>query len=305
MKVIQDVCLKYACDCTVRTATKPPQPIEKSTAGASLLAQVIVAKWADHQPLHRQEKMFERHAIDISRKTMGGWMAQCAELLDPLYQLMKKELLSSKVIGTDDTSVKVLDRKLPFARNGRIWPYVGDARHPVVVYDYTPTRARAGPAKFLEGYTGYLQADAYSVYDAFFKPERGMTEVGCWMHARRYVFKAAETDEPRMGPTLHLIALICGGGSGQGALAVPGAEARLAAAGFDSDYRQAGKVLARTAAGSLAQEPVRRGRALRAESMEGVDSLSGGRRVGDRQRRDRAGQPPYRDRPRQLDVLRQ
>ena len=168
MKVIQDVCLKYACNCTVRTATKPPQPIEKSTAGASLLAQVIVAKWADHQPLHRQEKMFERHGIDISRKTMGGWMAQCAKLLDPLYQLMKKEVLSSKVIGTDDTSVKVLDRKLPFARIGRIWPYVGDARHPVIVYDYTPTRSRAGPAKFLEGYRGYLQADAYSVYDAFF-----------------------------------------------------------------------------------------------------------------------------------------
>ena len=94
MKVVQDVCLKYACDCTVRTATKPAQPIEKSTAGASLLAQVIVAKWADHQPLHRQEKMFERHGIDISRKTMGGWMARCAELLDPLYQLMKKQMLS-------------------------------------------------------------------------------------------------------------------------------------------------------------------------------------------------------------------
>ena len=206
MKVIQDVCLKYACDCTVRTATKPPQPIEKSTAGASLLAQVIVAKWADHQPLHRQEKMFERHGIEISRKTMGGWMVQCAELLDPLYQLMKKELLSSKVIGTDDTSVKVLDRKLPFARIGRIWPYVGDAHHPVIVYDYTPTRSRAGPAKFLEGYKGYLQADAYSVYDAFFKSARGMTEVGCWMHARRYFFKALESDEPHMGPVLHLIA---------------------------------------------------------------------------------------------------
>ncbi len=172
MKVIQDVCLKYACDCTVRTATKPPQPIEKSTAGASLLAQVIVAKWADHQPLHRQEKMFGRHGIDISRKTMGGWMTQCAELLDPLYQAMKKELLNSKVIGTDDTSVKLLDRKLSCARIGRIWPYVGDVHHPVIVYDYTPTRSRAGPAKFLEGYRGYLQADAYSVYDAFFKSQR-------------------------------------------------------------------------------------------------------------------------------------
>jgi len=206
MKVIQDVCLKYACDCTVRTATKPPQPIEKSTAGASLLAQVIVAKWADHQPLHRQEKMFQRHGIEISRKTMGGWMAQCAALLDPLYQLMKRELLASKVIGTDDTSVKVLDRKLSFARIGRIWPYVGDAHHPVIVYDYTPTRSRAGPAKFLEGYKGYLQADAYSVYDAFFKSARGMTEVGCWMHARRYFFKALESDESSMGPALYLIA---------------------------------------------------------------------------------------------------
>src|SRR5437763_3200130 len=210
MKVIQDVCLKYACDCTVKTATKPPQPIEKSTAGASLLAQVIVAKWADHQPLHRQEKMFERHGINISRKTMGGWMAQCAELVDPLYQLMKKEVLSSKVIGTDDTGVKVLDPKLPFARIGRIWPYVGDAHHPVVVYDYTPTRGRNGPAKFLEGYQGYLQADAYSVYDAFFKPARGLTEVGCWMHARRYFFKALESDQQRMGPALHLIARLYG-----------------------------------------------------------------------------------------------
>ena len=206
VRVIQDVCLKYSCDCTVKTATKPPQPIEKSTAGASLLAQVIVAKWADHQPLHRQEKIFERHGIQISRKTMGGWMARCAELLDPLYQLMKKELFGSKVIGTDDTSVKVLDRKLPFARIGRIWPYVGDVHHPVIVYDYTPTRSRAGPAKFLEGYQGYLQADAYSVYDAFFKAERGLTEVGCWMHARRYFFKALESDESCMGPALHLIA---------------------------------------------------------------------------------------------------
>jgi transposase len=206
LKVIQDVCLKYACHCTVKTAHKPPQPIEKSTAGASLLAQVIVAKWADHLPLHRQERMFERHGVQISRKTMGGWLAQCAQLLAPLYQLMKKELFRSKVIGTDDTGVKVLDRKLPFARIGRIWPYVGDAHHPVIVYDYTPTRSRAGPAKFLEGYNGYLQADAYAVYDAFFKGVRGMTEVGCWMHARRYFFKALASDPQSMGSALHLIA---------------------------------------------------------------------------------------------------
>jgi len=76
MKVIEDVRLKYACDCTMKRADKPAQPIEKSMAGASVLAQVIVSKFADHLPLHRQEKIFERHGVEISRKTMGGWMVQ-------------------------------------------------------------------------------------------------------------------------------------------------------------------------------------------------------------------------------------
>ena len=120
---------------------------------------------------------------------------------------MKEVLFQSKVIGTDDTSVKVLDVKLPFARTGRIWPYCGDADHPVILYDYTATRERAGPEEFLKGYRGYLQADAYGGYDAFFKdPSRGLIEVGCWAHARRYFHKALESDQARMGPALLLIA---------------------------------------------------------------------------------------------------
>ena len=207
LTVIEDVCKKYACTCTVKTATKPPQPIEKSTAGASLLAQVIVAKNVDHLPLYRQEKIFARHGVDISRKTMGGWLAQCADLLQPLYGSLKNVLFQSKVVGTDDTGVKVLDVKLPFARTGRIWPYYGDQEHPVILYDYTATRERAGPEKFLAGYRGYLQADAYGGYDAFFKdPARGLIEVGCWAHARRYFHKALESDHARMGPALLLIA---------------------------------------------------------------------------------------------------
>jgi hypothetical protein len=120
---------------------------------------------------------------------------------------LKDVLFQSKVIGTDDTSVKVLDVKLPFARTGRVWPYYGDREHPVIVYDYTATRERAGPEKFLEGYRGYLQADAYGGYDAFFKnPARGLIEVGCWAHARRYFHKALESDQSRMGLVLSLIA---------------------------------------------------------------------------------------------------
>ena len=162
---------------------------------------------ADHLPLHRQEKMFERHGVDISRKSMCGWLAQSAGLLNPLYLAAKKVLFESKAIGTDDTGVKVVDRKLPFARTGRLWPYYGDADHPVILYDYTPTRERAGPEKFLAGYRGYLQADAYGGYDAFFKdPARGLIEVACWAHTRRYFHRALESDQARMGPALLLIA---------------------------------------------------------------------------------------------------
>jgi transposase len=206
--VIEDVCKKYACACTIKTATKPPQPIAKSSAGASLLAQVIVGKIADHMPLHRQGKIFSRLGVDIPDQTMGGWMRQSAELLGPLYERLKTFVLNSKVTGTDDTPVRVLDKSFPgTSRTGRFWPYVGDRDHPGVVFDYTPTRERAGPEKFLTEYHGYLQADAYVAYDSFFTdPERGLVEVACWAHPRRHFHQALDTDSARMGAVLAYIA---------------------------------------------------------------------------------------------------
>jgi transposase len=205
MLVIQDACQKYAC--TVRTAPKPAQPIEKSTASASVLAHVIVSKLADHLPIHRQAKIMRRFGVEISDQTMCGWMSQSAELLAPLYRRLKDFVLASKVVGTDDTPVKVLDSHLLHARKGRIWPYVGDRHHPAVIYDYTPTRERAGPEAFLDGFRGYLQADAYVAYDSFFtNSDRGLVEVGCWAHARRHVYQAKELDPARMGAVLAYIA---------------------------------------------------------------------------------------------------
>src|SRR5260370_10983057 len=103
-----------------------------------------------------------------------------------MYRSMKEVLLQSKAIGTDDTSVKVLDVKLPFARTGRIWPYSGDAAHPVILYDYTATRERAGPEEFLQGYRGYLQADAYGGCLAVFEiPRPPVCVGGCGADARR------------------------------------------------------------------------------------------------------------------------
>ena len=183
VKVIQDVCCKYACGCQIHTATKPGQPLPKSNAGASLLAYVIVAKYLYHLPLHRQEQQWASLGVQISRKTSCGWVLQVAALLAPLYLRLKEHVFASKVLGHDDTGVKVLDPQLNFARVGRLWPHVGDAAHPGVVFNYTQTRGGKDMQAFLEGFHGtYVQADAYGAYDRLFTPERGLLEAGCWGH---------------------------------------------------------------------------------------------------------------------------
>ena len=209
--VIEEACQKYACPkgCTVVTAEKPPAPIEKGLAGPGLLAHVAVSKYGDHLPLHRQESILARHGVELSRKTMCDWMRQCAELVSPLYDLMKQRALSSKVVQTDDTPVPVLDPELPRTRTGRIWTYVGDPDHPYTVYDYTPNRSRAGPDEFLKDFRGYLQADAYSGYDEIYQDsERGVTEVACMAHARRKYFEAQSSDIMRSMVVLAYIHLL-------------------------------------------------------------------------------------------------
>jgi hypothetical protein len=178
-------------------------------AGPGLLAHVAVSKYGDHLPLHRQEAIFARQGVELSRKTMCDWMRQCAELVSPLYDLMKAQALSSKVVQTDDTPVPVLDPELPHTRTGRIWTYVGDAAHPYTVYDYTPNRSRDGPDEFLKNFRGYLQADAYSGYDGIYKDAaRGVTEVACMAHARRKYFEAQSSDIMRSMVMLAYIHLL-------------------------------------------------------------------------------------------------
>ncbi len=211
LHVIEEACQKYACakGCTVVTATKPPAPVEKGMAGPGLLAHVAVSKYGDHLPLHRQEAIFARQGVELSRQTMCDWMGQCAELVSPLYDLMKEGALSSKVVQTDDTPAPVLDPERTRTRTGRIWTYVGDEAHPYTVYDYTPNRSRDGPDEFLKDFRGYLQADAYSGYDEIYKDaERGITEVACMAHARRKYFEAQSSDIMRSMVMLAYIHLL-------------------------------------------------------------------------------------------------
>jgi len=199
--VIEHVRFKYACKhCQeqVVVAPKPPQPIEKGIPGPGLLSAIVTSKFGDHLPLYRLEDVFARHGVELSRSTMCTWLKKTAELLLPLYELMRRRVLQSRVIHTDDTKVAVLDPSLPHTRNSRFWVYLGDQEHPYVVFDYTRSRERDGPAEFLKDYAGYLQADAFSAYDGIYTGSSGkIVEVGCWAHARRKFFDVRE-QSPRL-----------------------------------------------------------------------------------------------------------
>jgi transposase len=206
--IIEHVRIKYGCQkclkmkaenvnqidetpSVITIAPLPPSIVEKGLAEPGLLAHVIVNKYTDHLPLARQETIFKRQRIDLSRKTMCDWMAQCAEALRPIYKLMLNHVLKSKVIQCDETRVPVQDKGQ--TRSGRLWVYLGDRNFPYTVYDYRPDKSRAGPEEILKTYQGYLQADAANVFDQMYVPG-DIIEVGCWAHAIRHVREAESND---------------------------------------------------------------------------------------------------------------
>ncbi len=192
LKVIKHVRFKYACrQCEehVAIAPVPAKPIEKGLPGPGLLSAIVVGKYADHLPLYRLEDVFARHGVELSRSTLCRWAMQTATVLEPLYQAMVERVCSSASIHTDDTPVPVLDANLPKTRTARFWVYCGDWRNPYTVYDYTTSRQRDGPAEFLEGFKGYLQADAFAGYDGIYAGGQ-VKQVLCWAHARRKFYEA-------------------------------------------------------------------------------------------------------------------
>jgi len=224
VKVIEHVRLTYGCpQCEkdaspdgpqIVTANKPMQPIEKGLAAPGLLSYVIVSKYGDHLPLHRLERILQRHGIEIARSTMCDWAAQCADVLRPLYDLMVEQVRASQVIHTDDTPVKVQDRSRTQTRTGRFWVYLGDTDHPYTVFAYTPSRSRDGPMEFLRDWGRdervYLQADAFGGYDGIYAGQAGgqVTEVACWAHARRKFYDARSSDPAGSASALAHIKLL-------------------------------------------------------------------------------------------------
>ena len=183
------------CESDISIGQLPPRAIDKGIAGEGLLAHIITSKYCDHLPLNRLEGIFKRHDVDINVSTMCDWVGKSADLLEPLVNRMHEKILQSPKINTDDTPIPIKSKKRRGSTyNGYLWVYIDDKGN--VVFDFTPNRSREGPIRFLGDYSGFVQADAYSGYDEFFR-KGNATEVGCHSHARRKFEYALDSDPVR------------------------------------------------------------------------------------------------------------
>jgi len=199
--VTEHVREKFSCRACEKIA-QPPAPfhaIARGFAGPSLLAMILVDKYANHQPLNRQSEQYEREGIELPLSTMADHVGACAAVLMPLYELIKAHVFAAERIHGDDTTVPVLAKVK--TRTGRLWTYVRDDRPfggadpPAAVFFYSPDRAGIHPEQHLAGYSGILQADAYAGFNTVYKPERKggpITEAACWAHGRRKFFELAD-----------------------------------------------------------------------------------------------------------------
>jgi transposase len=172
----------------VTVAALPAQPIPKSFASPGLLAAIATAKYADALPLYRQESILARSGANLTRQTIAGWMVRCGEIVKPLINLAKDELLSGPVILCDETRVQVLKGtgKKPTAKS-YMWCFMSGTNlgEKVILYELGPSRGHEVPARFLEDYEGYLHTDGYSAYETLAAVHPKIRLVGDWVHTRR------------------------------------------------------------------------------------------------------------------------
>ena len=220
--VLEHARIKYACTkdghSTVRTAYAQPSPLPKSNADASLLAQILVATYADHMPINRQAVIFGRHGIDLPRSTLCEWKLASAELLQVLRAPLIAHTLAAPRVHSDDTTVQLRDASKDTTHTSRLWAYLGAGQRPggqdqwvehppSVVFEFTRTRQGIHPQRFLKNYRGYLQIDDYSGYDALLK-SGDIVAVGCMAHARRHFFEVARKDPNPQGLAAQALAWI-------------------------------------------------------------------------------------------------
>lgn len=187
--------VKYCCrSCqeNVVTAPGPDRVLDKGILGVSFLAHVLTERFLNHMPYHRQEKKYGSEGLSLSRSVLSSSAIRCADLLQPIVDRLKQEILAEDIIHTDDTPVKMLKDSSGRDRTARLWIYRDRTGH--CFFDFTEDRSRDGPQDILGEFAGYIVADAYPGYDKFFT-QGDATEVACWAHTRRK-FVASESSEP-------------------------------------------------------------------------------------------------------------
>jgi transposase len=206
LKVIETARLKKSCRrCEKITQLPvPSRPIPRSMAGPGLLAHVLVSKFDDHLPLYRQNEIFARMGANIPASTLVDWCGQGVRVLEPLVERIRANILASDRLHADDTPVRVLDPSKRIdgigkgVKEGRIWTYVRDDRPwgstapPGAAYFFSVDRKGEHPQRHLAGFSGILQADAYSGFKALYTPDTSgksrIREAACWAHLRRDFF---------------------------------------------------------------------------------------------------------------------
>ena len=169
--------------------------VQRGMAGAGLLAWIVVQKFVDHLPLYRQIEQFKRFGMPVPSSTMSDWVAMSLKELTPLYEVLKKKIISSNYLQADETPIKVLDNtKKGETHRGFYWVY-RDPQSGLVLFDYRKGRGREGPSEILKDFEGYLQSDGYTAYENF---DRGKIKlIHCMAHARRYFEHALDNDRKR------------------------------------------------------------------------------------------------------------
>ncbi|MCX2843218.1 IS66 family transposase, partial [Microbulbifer thermotolerans] len=216
IRVLRHIRKKYACkhceEGALKTAPKPPQPIERSNAAPGLLAYIATAKFCDALPLYRQSTIFERFGVKIPRATLANWMIRSSERLQPLLNLIQEQLHSYDILQMDETKIQVLKEPGKAAQtDSYMWVQQGGPPgKSAVLYHYAPSRGSTVPAALLKGYRGYLQTDGYAGYSPVLDDkEKNIVGLGCWAHARRKFIDAQKATgkgkRSRADTAIHLI----------------------------------------------------------------------------------------------------
>jgi transposase len=189
IRVLRHIRKKYACSTASHapvTAALPAQPLPKTNASASLLAMLLTVKYVDGLPLTRFAKVLARHGVTVPDQTLARWVIGCANLLQPLHNLLRDSLQEGPYIHMDETVVQVLQEKdkSPTSQSYMWVQAGGKAGQKVVLFDYAPSRAGSVPRRLLQDYAGYLMSDAYAGY-AQFDQSKDIIRLGCWAHVRR------------------------------------------------------------------------------------------------------------------------